>query len=48
MIKSKSVIKQLSKNKKSIKIKWSDNKISNFDFLWLRDNCPSVETVNNL
>jgi len=46
MIKSKSLIKQLSKNKNSIKIKWNDNKISNFDFLWLRDNCPSVEHIH--
>ena len=25
----------------SVDIIWSDNKISNFHFLWLRDNCPS-------
>ena len=38
MIKSKSVIKQLSKNKKSIKIKWNDSKISSPSFA-----CPYCE-----
>ena len=28
--------------KEFIKIKWLDNKISKFHFLWLRDNCPTA------
>jgi len=28
--------------KEFIKIKWLDNKISKFHFLWLRDNCPTT------
>ena len=43
MINSKFTIKKLLKTKNTIKIQWNDKKISNFDFLWLRDNCPSVE-----
>ena len=34
-------IKNISKKEKSIKIEWNDGEISNFHFLWLRDNCPS-------
>ena len=29
------------KKERSIKIEWSDGNISDFNFLWLRDNCPS-------
>ena len=38
-----SEIKILNAEKKdrSIKIEWSDGNISDFNFLWLRDNCPS-------
>ena len=39
----KSEIKILNAEKKerSIEIKWSDGNISDYNFLWLRDNCPS-------
>ena len=40
---SKFTIKKLSKVKNKIVVKWNDNKISNFHFLWLRDNCPSSQ-----
>ena len=40
MINSKFTIKKLFKTKNTIKIHWNDKKVSNFDFLWLRDNCP--------
>ena len=26
--------------KRTVRIEWSDNKASEFHFLWLRDNCP--------
>ena len=29
------------KDKRSIRLEWSDGHISNFNYLWLRDNCPS-------
>ena len=29
------------KNKRDITLKWSDGHISQFNYLWLRDNCPS-------
>ena len=34
-------ISSLKKNGKSILIEWSDGEQSKFNFLWLRDNCPS-------
>ena len=34
-------ISSLKKNGKSILIDWSDGEQSKFNFLWLRDNCPS-------
>ena len=30
-----------SKDRRSIRLEWSDGHISNFNYLWLRDNCPS-------
>ena len=35
-------ILKIEKDKSALKIKWSDGKESNFNFLWLRDNCPSA------
>jgi gamma-butyrobetaine dioxygenase len=29
------------KKERSIEIEWSDGNISDYNFLWLRDNCPS-------
>ena len=34
-------ILKIEKNKSALKVKWSDGKESNFNFLWLRDNCPA-------
>ena len=34
-------ISSLRKNDKSVLVDWSDGKKSKFNFLWLRDNCPS-------
>ena len=41
MKKNKFTIKKVNLSKSSVDILWDDNKISNFHFLWLRDNCPS-------
>ena len=35
-------IKKISKKKKYFDITWSDNHISRFHFVWLRDNCQSA------
>ena len=34
-------ISSLKRNGKSILVDWSDGEQSKFNFLWLRDNCPS-------
>ena len=34
-------IKTIDKNNKSILVDWSDGFKSKYNFLWLRDNCPS-------
>tara|TARA_B100001123_G_C15246573_1_gene1001161 strand:- start:400 stop:1530 length:1131 start_codon:yes stop_codon:yes gene_type:complete len=34
-------ISKVSKNGSALDIEWSDGKKSNFNFMWLRDNCPS-------
>ena len=33
-------ISRVSKNGSALNIEWSDGKKSNFNFMWLRDNCP--------
>ena len=35
-------ISKVSLNGSSLNVKWSDGEISNFNFMWLRDNCPTV------
>ena len=35
-------ISKVSLNGSSLNVKWSDGEISNFNFLWLRDNCPTA------
>ena len=36
-------IKKIEKNKKSnLNIEWSDGEKSNFNYFWLRDNCPTA------
>ena len=34
-------ISKVSKNGSALNIEWSDGEKSNFNFMWLRDNCPS-------
>ena len=35
-------ILKVEKNKNNLLIKWSDGKESNFNYFWLRDNCPTA------
>jgi gamma-butyrobetaine dioxygenase len=35
-------ISKVSKNSSALNVEWSDGEKSNFNFLWLRDNCPTV------
>ena len=35
-------ILKIEKNKKNLLIKWSDGEESNFNYFWLRDNCPTA------
>jgi len=35
-------ISKVSKNGSALNIEWSDGEKSNFNFLWLRDNCPTA------
>ena len=37
-----SVISKVSLNGSSLNVKWSDGQVSNFNFMWLRDNCPTA------
>jgi len=34
-------IATVSANGSSLDVEWSDGEKSSFNFLWLRDNCPS-------
>ena len=35
-------IKKIEKNKSNLDIEWSDGEKSNFNYFWLRDNCPTA------
>ena len=35
-------IKKIEKKKLNFNIKWSDGEKSNFNYFWLRDNCPTA------
>ena len=35
-------IQKIEKDKSDLKIKWSDGKESKFNYMWLRDNCPTA------
>ena len=35
-------IKKLEKNSTYLKVLWSDGEESKFNYLWLRDNCPTA------
>ena len=36
------VIKNIKKNKSFLEIEWNDGEKSQFNFMWLRDNCPTA------
>ena len=38
----KNNIVKVSSNKSSLEILWNDGEKSKFNFLWLRDNCPTA------
>jgi gamma-butyrobetaine dioxygenase len=40
-------ISKVSSNSSSLDVMWSDGKKSNFNFLWLRDNCPTAHDKNS-
>jgi gamma-butyrobetaine dioxygenase len=41
-------IKKIEKNKSNLNIEWSDGEKSNFNYFWLRDNCPTAhDKVSN-
>ena len=35
-------ISKVSKNGSTLNVEWSDGEKSNFNFMWLRDNCPTA------
>ena len=35
-------IATVEKKDKNLTVKWSDGEQSNFNYLWLRDNCPTA------
>ena len=39
---SVSSISKLEKNSNYLKVIWDDGEVSNFNYLWLRDNCPTA------
>ena len=32
----------ISKNRSSLNVEWSDGEKSSFNYMWLRDNCPTA------
>ena len=36
------IIKNVSKNSTNLEIEWNDGQKSKFNYLWLRDNCPTA------
>ena len=36
------IISKVSKNGSALNVEWSDGEKSNFNFMWLRDNCPTA------
>ena len=35
-------ILKVTKNGSSLNVEWQDGEKSNFNFMWLRDNCPTA------
>jgi len=42
MTRNNFVIKNISKNSTNLEVEWNDGKKSKFNYLWLRDNCPTA------
>ena len=42
-----SSISKLEKNSNYLKVIWDDGEVSNFNYLWLRDNCPTAHDKNS-
>ena len=42
-----SIISKIEKNSSYLKVIWSDGEESKFNYLWLRDNCPSAHDKNS-
>jgi len=40
-------ISKVSKNSSALNVEWSDGEKSNFNFLWLRDNCPTAHNKDS-
>jgi len=40
-------ISKITKNGSSLNIEWQDGEKSNFNFMWLRDNCPTAYDKNS-
>ena len=36
------IIKNIKKNSNSLEVIWDDGKKSKFNYMWLRDNCPTA------
>ena len=39
-------IKNITKNSTNLEVDWSDGKKSKFNYLWLRDNCPTAHDLS--
>ena len=39
-------IEKIEKNRSDLKIKWSDGEESRFNYMWLRDNCPTAHDLS--
>ena len=40
-------ISKVTKNESSLNVEWQDGQKSNFNFMWLRDNCPTAHDKNS-
>ena len=40
-------IAKIEKNSTYLKVLWNDGEESKFNFMWLRDNCPSAHDINS-
>jgi len=40
-------ISKISQNGSGLDVEWNDGEKSNFNFMWLRDNCPTAHDKNS-